>query len=62
MIAEHELSAGGKQRLTNILWADDIMLYAKSLDELIFIMESLVHQLAQGGLLLSSSKPQIFIT
>ena len=61
-LSQHGLHVGGTERLTNIRYADDIVLYAKSLEELVFMMESLVHELAQVGLQLSSSKTKIFTT
>ena len=61
-LSQHGLHVGGTERLTNIRYADDILLYAKSLGELVFMMESLVHELSQVGLQLSSSKTKIFTT
>ncbi|OLP96509.1 Myosin-12 [Symbiodinium microadriaticum] len=61
-LSQHGLHAGGTERLTTIRYADDILLFAKSLEELVFMMESLVHELAHIGLQLSSSKTKIFTT
>ena len=61
-LSQHGLRVGGTERLTNIRYADDILLFAKSLEELVFMMESLVHELAHIGLQLSSSKTKIFTT
>ena len=48
-LSQHGLHVGGTERLTNIRYADDILLFAKSLEELVFMMESLVHELAHIG-------------
>ena len=61
-LSSHGLHVGGTERLTNIQYADDILLYAKSLEELVFMMESLVHELTKVGLQLSSAKTKIFTT
>ena len=61
-LSQHGLHVGGTERCTNIRYADDMLLFAKSLEELVFMMESLVHELAHIGLQLSSSKTKIFTT
>ena len=61
-LSSHGLHVGGTERLTNIRYADDILLYAKSLEELVFMMEWLVHELTKVGLQLSSAKTKIFTT
>ena len=61
-LSQHALHVGGTERLTNIRYADDILLFAKSLEELVFMMESLVHESAHIGLQRSSSKTKIFTT
>ena len=59
-LSQHGLHVGGTARLTNIRYADDILLFAKSLEELVFMMGSFVHELAHIRLQLSSSKTKIF--
>ena len=44
------------ERLTNSRYADDILIYAKSLDEAIFMLEVLIEELKLIGLSLNSSK------
>ena len=52
----------GRQRLTNIRYADDIMIFAKSLPELCDMMALLVKTLAEVGLELNLQKTQILTT
>ena len=47
------------ERLTNSRYADDILVYAKSLNEAIFMMETLVEELAKVGLSLNADKTKI---
>ena len=47
------------ERLTNSRYADDIFVYAKSLNEAIFMMETLVEELAKVGLSLNADKTKI---
>ena len=44
------------ERLTNSCYADDIFVYAKSLDEAIFMMRILVNELEKVGLNLNAPK------
>ena len=53
------LIAHGLQRLTNIRYADDILLYAKSLDELLSMTEKLTAELKKIGLTLNTEKTKI---
>ncbi len=47
-------------RLTNSRYADDMMLYAKSLDELVCMSETLIEELVRMGLKLNTKKTKIF--
>ena len=51
--------AHGLERLSNTRYADDIMLYAKSLKELVEIAEILIEELSVVGLILNASKTKI---
>ena len=50
------------QRLTHVRYADDIIVYAKTADELIFMMNALVDELNKIGLHLSPLKTKILTT
>ena len=50
----------GAQRLTNVRFADDLIIYANSLDELTAMVEALVQELGRAGLSLNSRKSKIF--
>ena len=50
------------ERLTNIRYADDVMLYAKSLEELHDMLSMLMEELQKIGLHLNNSKTKIFTT
>ena len=54
--------SAGLERLTNTRYADDILLYAKSLDELQHMTELLLPELALVGLRLNASKTRILHT
>ena len=41
------LHVGLPERLTNVRYADDIVLYAKTSDELVFMMDSLIQELGK---------------
>jgi len=56
------LHVGLPERLTNVRYADDIVLYAKTSDELVFMMESLIQELGKIGLHLSPHKTKVFTT
>ena len=56
------LLCNGSERLTNIRYADDLMLYAKSSDELCAILELLVEELDRVGLALNADKTKAFAT
>jgi sorting nexin-29 len=51
-----------KQRLTNIRYADDLLLFAKSLPEALEMLELLVTSFGKCGLELNSSKTKILTT
>ena len=53
---------GNGEYLTNLRYADDLMLYAKHWDELIFMMETLIVELSAVGLHLNTSKTKILTT
>ena len=50
------------ERLTNIRYADDILLFAKDLDECQYMLESLVEVLREYGLELNMQKTKILST
>lgn len=52
----------GKERLTNTRYADDVMIYAKSLEELVHMTEFLVEELLKVGLYLNGAKTKILTT
>ena len=54
------LLAEDAERLTNIRYADDVMIYAKSLEELHVMLTMLMEELAKIGLHLNSSKTKNF--
>ena len=62
-LRHHGLFIGtGLERLTNTRYADDILLYAKSLSELTEMMELLIDELKQVGLQLNTKKTKILHT
>ena len=48
-------------RLTNTRYADDILIYAKSLEELVYMTTSLIEELRMIGLRLNTEKTKIHI-
>ena len=58
-LAGHGFLLGGTERLINIKHADDIMVYAKSMDELVDMLELLYPELASVGLELNVAKTKI---
>ena len=56
------LLADDAERLTNIRYADDVMLYAKSLEELHTMLTMLMEELEKIGLHLNSAKTKILST
>ena len=48
------------ERLTNVRYADDILLFGKSLDEVVSMLELLVPIFSEYGLQLNASKTKIF--
>ena len=59
-IAGCGLNVGGSVRLTNIRYADDIMLYATSLSELVTMLDILAEELHKYGLNINIAKTKIF--
>ena len=53
------LLLSGVERLTNTRYADDILLYAKSLPELQQMLEMLIKELARNGLEVHDGKTKI---
>ena len=49
----------GVPRLTNIRYADDILLFAKSIEELVSMIEKLIEELKRIGLTLNAKKTKI---
>ena len=54
------LIQSGGERITNTRYADDILLYAKSLPEFQSMAELLIEELSHVGLQLNASKSKIF--
>ena len=50
------------ERLTNVRFADDLMLYAKSEQELIYMLDTLQEELAASGLQLNPDKTKVLTT
>ena len=59
LVREGLLLEGDSERLTNTRYADDILLYAKSLQELCRMAESLIRELQKVGLHLNADKSRI---
>ena len=58
----HGIAMDHHERLTNIRYADDLMLYARSLPALVEMIETLSWELHQIGLHLNAAKSKIFTT
>ena len=58
----HGVQLGHGNRLTNIRYADDLMLFATSSKDLIYMLETLIPELAACGLQLNSAKTKILTT
>ena len=58
----HGIAMDHHERLTNIRYADDLMLYARSLPALVEMIETLSCELQQVGLQLNAAKSKIFTT
>ena len=56
------LMSAGAERLRNGRYADDLPLYAKSLPELVYMIQILCEELAQVGLHLNGSKTKLLTT
>ena len=50
------------ERLTNSRYADDILIYAKTLDEAVLMMEILIEELSHIGSTLNTAKTEILHT
>ncbi|CAE7782028.1 pol [Symbiodinium sp. CCMP2592] len=61
-LRDHGIKLDGATNLTEIRFADDLMLYAKSWQELVVMLESLKVELAFVGLSLHAAKTRIFTT
>ena len=61
-LMEHGLDVGAVERLTNIRYVDDIMIYAKSWQELVHMIECLAQELGKIGVHLNASKSRIITT
>ena len=51
-----------EEKLTNIRYADDLLIFAKSFDEAVFMFEILTEELANAGLSVNGSKTKILTT
>ena len=51
-----------QERLTNIRYADDLLLFARTFDEAVFIFEALSEELANAGLSINATKTKILTT
>ncbi|CAE8637533.1 unnamed protein product [Polarella glacialis] len=56
------LASGPDEKLTNMRYADDLMIYAKSWQELCHMIELLCEELANIGLHLNTSETKLFTT
>ena len=61
-LVHHGVQFGHGSRLTNIRYADDLMLFPTSSNDLIYMLEALIPQLAACGLQLNSAKAKILTT
>ena len=61
-LVHHGVQLGHGSRLTNIRYADDLMLFATSSNDLIYMLEALIPELAACGLQLNSAKTKILTT
>ena len=51
-----------QERLTNIRFADDLLIFAKSIDEAIYMLDTLVDTFREYGLELNSKKTKLLST
>ena len=61
-LVHHGVQLGHGSRLTNIRYADDLMLLATSSNDLIYMLETLIPELAACRLQLNSAKTKILTT
>ena len=61
-LVHHGVHLGHGSRLTNIRYADDLMLFATSSNDLIYMLEALIPELAVCGLQPKSAKAKILTT
>lgn len=59
---EHTKQLGHDNRLTNIRYADDLMLFATVSYDLIYVLQAMIPEFAVYGLQLSSAKAKILTT
>jgi hypothetical protein len=59
-LATHGLDVGAQERLTKFLYAYDLLVHAKSLAELVYMIESLCEEFALVGLQPNAAKTKIF--
>ncbi len=59
-LGDRGLQVGSNELLTNVRYADDLMLYATSWQELCNMIESLISELSRVGLQLNTAKTKIF--
>ena len=63
LLSSHGLNISDEdrtERLTNVRFADDLIIYAHSLEELVEMVELLVQELARAGLSLNARKSKVF--
>ena len=56
------LLATGHERLTNVRYADDLLLFGRSLEDISFMFEHMVHELAAAGLAVNVRKTKLMTT
>ena len=61
-LVDHGIALDGAERLTNVRYADDLVIYAKTQAELCEMLEILNEELDAIGLSLNASKTKIFTT
>ena len=61
-LVHHGVQLGHGSRLTNIRYADDLMLHATSSNDLIYMLETLIPEVAACGLQLNSAKTKMLTT
>ena len=59
-IGQLGINIGANENLTNIRYADDLMIYASTLEDLETMLEALLEELARCGLHINANKCKIF--